>query len=147
VTAERAQRWLPWVVAALTLAAAIHAIEPLPVGVFYDDAQYVILAKSLATGHGYRFLNLPGAPLATHFPPGYPAFLALLWRISPIFPENVALFKFANALLLALAAQLAYRYATRTLAMPRGLAVAATIAGAATIPSLVLSSAIMSEPL
>ena len=125
----------------------MHAIAPLPVGVFYDDAQYLILAKSLATGHGYRFLNLPGAPLATHFPPGYPAFLAILWRISPAFPENVALFKFANALLLAVVALLAYRFATKTLDVPPAIAAAAALAGTATIPSLVLSSAIMSEPL
>ncbi|HEY7236409.1 MAG TPA: hypothetical protein VH539_19770 [Gemmatimonadaceae bacterium] len=143
----RADRWLPLLACALTLLAAVHAIEPLPVGVFYDDAQYVILAKSLATGHGYRFLNLPGAPSATHFPPGYPAFLALLWRISPAFPENVALLKFANALLIALVALFTYRFATRTLEMSPVLAFVATIAGTATIPSLVLSSAIMSEPL
>ncbi|HEV8234608.1 MAG TPA: hypothetical protein VGP84_08410 [Gemmatimonadaceae bacterium] len=147
VGAERAQRWLPWLVGALALVATMHAIEPLPVGVFYDDAQYLILAKSLATGHGYRFLNLPGAPLATHFPPGYPAFLALLWRIAPAFPENVALFKFANALLLAVVALLAYRFATKALDVPPAVAAAAALAGTATIPSLVLSSAIMSEPL
>jgi hypothetical protein len=147
VGAERAQLWLPWLVAALALVATIHAIEPLPVGVFYDDAQYLVLAKSLATGHGYRFLNLPGAPLATHFPPGYPVFLAILWRISPAFPENVALFKFANALLLAVVALLAHRFATKTLDVPPAIAVAAALAGTATIPSLVLSSAIMSEPL
>jgi hypothetical protein len=147
IGAERAQRWLPWLIGALALVATMHAIEPLPVGVFYDDAQYLILAKSLATGHGYRFLNLPGAPLATHFPPGYPAFLAILWRISPAFPENVALFKFANALLLAAVALLTYRFATKTLDVPRALAAAAALAGTATIPSLVLSSAIMSEPL
>ena len=147
IGAERAQRWLSWLVGALALVATMHAIEPLPVGVFYDDAQYLILAKSLATGHGYRFLNLPGAPFATHFPPGYPAFLAILWRISPAFPENVALFKFANALLLAGVALLAYRFATKTLDVPPLLAAAAALAGTATIPSLVLSSAIMSEPL
>jgi len=32
-------RWLPWLTAALALLAAMHAIEPLPIGVFYDDAQ------------------------------------------------------------------------------------------------------------
>ena len=147
IVAARVRAWLPWLVSALTLVAAIHAIEPLPVGVFYDDAQYLVLAKSLASGQGYRFLNLPGAPAATHFPPGYPAFLAVLWRVSPAFPENVALFKFANAILLAVVALFAYRFAHRTLAMSSGLSAAAAVAGAATIPSLLLSSSIMSEPL
>jgi hypothetical protein len=147
IIAGRLHAWLPWLVSALTFVAAMHAIQPLPVGVFYDDAQYVILAKSLATGHGYRFLNLPGAPAGTHFPPGYPAFLALLWRVSPAFPENVALMKFANAIWLAVVALVAYRFAHRRLELPPGLAGAAALAGAVTIPSLVLSSSIMSEPL
>lgn len=140
-------RWLPWITAAVALLAAINAIEPLPIGVFYDDAQYLVLAKALATGQGYRFINLPGAPLATHFPPGYPAFLALLWRIAPAFPENVALFKFANAVLLAAAAAFTGELARRTLGVSRDLATAAALAGTVTIPSLVLSSAVMSEPL
>lgn len=144
---SRVARWLPLLTAALVLLAAMHAIEPLPIGVFYDDAQYLVLAKAVATGQGYRFINLPGAPLATHFPPGYPAFLALLWRIAPAFPENVALFKFANAVLLAAAGAFAGDLARRTLGLPRGLAAAAALAGTVTIPSLVLSSAVMSEPL
>jgi len=144
---ERLQRWLPLLTFSLALVAAIHAIEPLPVGVFYDDAQYLVLAKSLATGHGYRFLNLPDAPFATHFPPGYPAFLAVLWWIAPAFPESVALFKFANAVLLAIVGLFAYRFAWRTIGVSPWLAAAAAVAGTVTIPSLVLSSAIMSEPL
>lgn len=144
---SRLARWLPFLTAALVLVAALHAIEPLPIGVFYDDAQYLVLAKALATGQGYRFINLPGAPLATHFPPGYPAFLALLWRIAPAFPENVVLFKFANAVLLAAAGAFAGELARRTLGLSRGLAAASALAGTVTVPSLVLSSAVMSEPL
>ena len=144
---SRVDRLLPWLAGAITLVVALLAIDPLPVGVFYDDAQYLILAKSLAGGEGYRFLNLPGAPLATHFPPGYPALLAILWKLSPSFPENVALFKFANAILLAIVAVLGYRLARRPMGVPSPMAFVATLAGTATIPSLVLSSSIMSEPL
>src|SRR6185436_3223086 len=86
-TPRRDREWIMLAIAAaLTLAAALVAIDPLPVGVFYDDAQYLILAKALASGDGYRFINLPGAPAATHFPPGYPLLLALLWKLSPSFP-------------------------------------------------------------
>ena len=145
---RRGRDWIVLCIAAsLTLAAALIAIDPLPVGVFYDDAQYVILAKALASGQGYRFVNLPGAPAATHFPPGYPLLLALLWKLSPSFPENVTLFKLANAALLALAAVGVFRFARRTLALPSPIALAVTIAGTATIPTLVLSSSVMSEPL
>lgn len=147
-TSRRDREWIALTIAvALTLAAALVAIDPLPVGVFYDDAQYVILAKALASGDGYRFLNLPGAPAATHFPPGYPLLLALLWKLSPSFPENVALFKLANALLLAVVAAGTFRFARRTLGAPNEVALVATLAGTVAIPTLVLSSSVMSEPL
>src|ERR1051325_3241314 len=87
----------PWMmtllVGAAVLAVGVALVDGLPVGVTNDDGMYVILAKSLATGHGYRWLNLPGAPAATHFPPGYPAMLALLWLIAPRLPANVVLLK------------------------------------------------------
>ena len=136
---------LPLVVAAIALAAGLYAVDTLPIGGFYDDAFYVILAKSLATGHGYRNLNLPGAPFATHYPPGYPLFLAALWRIMPSFPANLVLFKVANAIFLAVVAMFAYRFARERLGLGIGLAVAATIAGTATTPALYLSSMLLSE--
>ena len=145
---RRDREWIALTIAiALTLAAALVAIDPLPIGVFYDDAQYLILAKALASGDGYRFVNLPGAPAATHFPPGYPLLLALLWKISPRFPENVALFKLANALLLAVLAAGTFRFARRGLGLPSAVALVATLAGTTAIPTLVLSSSVMSEPL
>ena len=88
----------------LVLVVAILTVTPWPVGAFQDDAMYTVLAKSLAEGKGYRFLNLPGEPNATHFPPGYPLFLAALWKAWPSFPDNIVLFKFANAVWLSLAA-------------------------------------------
>ncbi|HEX7122734.1 MAG TPA: hypothetical protein VF178_10230, partial [Gemmatimonadaceae bacterium] len=82
--ARRGERLVPLLLAVLTASFAIWAIEPWPVGVFQDDGIYTILGKSLALGEGYRYLNLPGAPPATHYPPGYPLFLALLWRLAPV---------------------------------------------------------------
>lgn len=123
------------------------AINPYPLGVLHDDAVYAILAKSLATGHGYRYLNLPGEPYATHFPPGYPVFLAALWKIAPGFPANVVLFKFANVVLLvvgfaALAELLRQRFRVSPLAAP-ALAFAAT----AGVPMLFVSTLVLSETL
>ena len=98
----------PWMmtllVGAAVLAVGAALVDGLPVGVTNDDGMYVILAKSLATGHGYRWLNLPGTPAATHFPPGYPAVLALIWLLAPSFSANVILFKLANASFMAVAA-------------------------------------------
>ena len=70
---QRAMSGYPWIAAAVVLLVALAVIDTLPVGVAQDDGWYLILAKSLATGQGYRWINLPGAPAATHFPPGYPA--------------------------------------------------------------------------
>lgn len=133
--------------AIVVLALALRAIEPLPVGVMYDDGMYVILAKSLATGHGYRWLNIPGAPPATHFPPGYPAVLSLLWRVFPSFPANVLAFKVLNAVLLAVAAASLVMFAHRRLRFSPGAAAIVAVVGCAAIPTLVLSTLVMSETL
>ena len=140
-------RIMPWLVGAMVLAAGSMLVDSLPVGVVHDDGMYVILAKSLATGQGYRWLNVPGAPVATHFPPGYPAVLALLWWLYPVFPGNVLLFKIANALFTGFAAAGTARFAHRRLEMSaRGSAAFALVAMLG-IPTLTLSVMVMSEPL
>jgi Dolichyl-phosphate-mannose-protein mannosyltransferase len=48
----------------------------------FDGAGYAMLALSLATGQGYRDIALPEPSRHTHFPPGYPSALAVLWRIT-----------------------------------------------------------------
>jgi hypothetical protein len=138
-------RWAPILVVVLAVLAGVHAIDPFPVGVFYDDAHYVILGRALALGEGYRYLNIPGAPAATHYPPGYPALLALLWRIAPDFPDNVALFKMTNALLLGAVALGVYVMARRLFHMSPLAAALAALASTVTVPTLLLSSNVISE--
>ena len=48
----------------------------------FDGAGYVVLARSLAEGAGYRAIDHPDRPRHAHFPPGYPALLALAMRIA-----------------------------------------------------------------
>lgn len=48
----------------------------------YDGAGYAVLATSLLDGDGYRAIDHPDRPRHAHFPPGYPGFLALVWRIA-----------------------------------------------------------------
>jgi hypothetical protein len=140
--------WLaPLIVGATVLAVGVATISPWPVGVFYDDGIYLILGKALATGEGYRYLNLPGHPAATHYPPGYPALLAILWLIGPAFPENVALFKLANAVLLSLAAVGFYAFSRRELGLGHGLAAGAILLGCLTVPVLAVTGVLFSEPL
>ena len=66
------------------LAAGALALNDSLVGVFYDDGLYAVLARSLASGHGYAYLHLPGAPAATHFPPLYPLILTPLFGLLPL---------------------------------------------------------------
>lgn len=143
----RDERAAPVLAGLVILAIGLAIIDALPVGVALDDAMYVILAKALATGQGYRWLNLPGAPAATHFPPGYPALLAVIWRVFPSFPANVLAFKAVNALLLALAGAALVVFARRRFGFSPLAAAVLAIAGCVVVPSLVLSSSVLSEPL
>ena len=133
-------------IALVGLAAGVAVIDRYPVGVFHDDAMYVILARSLATGEGYRYLNLPGAPAATHFPPGYPAVLALIWKIVPDFPANVTAFKALNAVLLCVSAVLTAQLARERLGTT-GWALGVGLLTAVSVPLLVLVTMVLSEPL
>jgi hypothetical protein len=47
----------------------------------FDGAGYAVLGEALVSGRGYREIDVPGTPRHAHFPPGYPAALALLWRL------------------------------------------------------------------
>jgi hypothetical protein len=128
------------------LVAGLWAIGAAPAGVYYDDGIYLILGRALAEGEGLRYLNLPGLPAAIHYPPGYPALLALCWRLGGDLPTTLALAKGLNALLLAgaaglLAALLAQRGA-RPLVASLGVA-----AGAIATPLLSVTTVAFSEPM
>lgn len=128
------------------LAVGVAVIDELAVGVVKDDGMYVVLARALASGQGYRYLNLPGTPAATHFPPGYPALLAVLSLFVPRFPANLLAFKLMNAALLAAGAVLVARLLRERIDSDR-LALGIGMASAVSVPLLVLSSMVMSEPL
>ncbi|HEX9563198.1 MAG TPA: hypothetical protein VF981_04475 [Gemmatimonadaceae bacterium] len=143
----RAERLVPVALAAVVLLVAVVTITPWPVGAFQDDAIYTVLAKALATGEGYRMINLPGSPHATHYPPGYPVVLSILWRLAPSFPDNIVLFKFANAAWLALAALGTMAFARIRLGWSIGLAALAGAAGTLAIVVLLVTGVVLSEPL
>jgi Dolichyl-phosphate-mannose-protein mannosyltransferase len=142
-----ADRFAPLVLGAIALAVALLTVTPWPVGVFQDDAIYVTLAKALATGEGYRMINMPGAPHATHFPPGYPLLLAALWKLFPSFPDNIVVFKFVNALLLAATAVGTYRFSRSRLALGAVGASVAAMVGTISVVVLVITGVVLSEPL
>ena len=142
------RRW-GWPAAAGIVAAAVAAalMPHALVGVFYDDGIYAALARSLAEGHGYRLLYLPGAPAAVHYPPLYPAFLALLWKLWPDFPANVLLFRAANALALGLFAGGFAAYLARRRVLPPAAAALVVAIGATAVPLLSVVTVLFAEPL
>jgi hypothetical protein len=146
-TSGAVDRIAPFALAAVAVAVALLTVTPWPVGVFQDDAIYVVLAKALASGQGFRMINMPGAPHATHFPPGYPLFLAALWRLYPSFPDNIVLFKFANTIFLAATAYGTYVFARVRLGLGlAGASVAATV-GTLSVVILLITGVVLSEPL
>jgi hypothetical protein len=139
--------WPQWTATALVLVVSALQLDPLPVGVMRDDAMYVVLAKSLATGHGYRWINLPGAPIATHFPPGYPALLAVMWRLVPSFPANVLAFKLVNVVLIAVVALATARFAMSRFGFSSRIASVVGVVATLSVPMITLGIRVMSEPL
>jgi hypothetical protein len=129
------------------LAIAVAVQSPQPAGVFWDDGVYLISARALAAGEGYRFTHLPGAPAAVHFPPGWPLLLAVLWKVWPDFPANLAMFRYVNPVLGAGAAALACAYGVRRLRLGPVASAVATVVFAATLPVLVLYGVLFAEPL
>jgi hypothetical protein len=141
------ERLAPVALMGLVMVVAVMTVTPWPVGAYQDDAIYTVLARALATGEGYRMINLPGAPHATHYPPGYPFFLSLLWRLSPSFPENIVLFKFANAAWLSLAALGAWAFARTRLEWSAPGAALAAAGGTLAIVVLLITGVVLSEPM
>ena len=60
-------------------------------GLHQDDALYLVGAKSLAEGRGYRIDSLPGSPFQTKYPPVTSLLLAPVWKFGPAFPANLPL--------------------------------------------------------
>jgi hypothetical protein len=81
-------------------------------GVYHDDGIYVSTAKALASGQGYRLINLPDEPVQTKYPPLYPGMLAVIWKIWPSFPENLLIMQWLTILMMAMSVGFAYYYVT-----------------------------------
>jgi hypothetical protein len=76
------QLWIPGLVLALCSAGSLAGNTSLKAPPRFDGAGYAVLAEALATGQGYRDVALPEPTRHTHFPPGYPAALAVLWKMT-----------------------------------------------------------------
>ena len=141
------ERRAPWVAAVVALLAALVTMTSDPIGVFNDDGIYLLTARALAEGQGYVYPHLPGTPPAIHYPPMWPALLALAWKAAPAFPANIGWLKLINPLLLAVASALGVRFAREVLGLRWWVALGAVLAATVTVPVLLLTNLLLSEPL
>ncbi len=140
-----------WLSAFLTLlipaAIAVWATSPYVIGVFHDDGVYALLARSLASGHGFHYSHIVGTPAATHYPPLYPLLVSVAWRVWPDFPANVSVLIRVNALLLGIAALGLWYLAVTRASWKSAWAAAAAIACTISTPTLTLATSLLSETL
>jgi hypothetical protein len=84
------------------IVAVIYAMRLDDVaGLIVDDAWYILLAKAIAGGDGYRLISSATIPVMPSVPPGFPAMLAAVFLVAPTFPDNLALLKVISMLAMA----------------------------------------------
>lgn len=140
-------RRLAAAVALITLVVGLTTMTSDLIGVFFDDAIYVLVAKGIAEGQGYVYPQLPGTPPAIHYPPVWPALLALVWKLGPAFPDNLGLLKALNPVVMAIAAYAGTLVGARLFALPVWVAAVAVLAATTSVPMHVLTNVVLSEPL
>lgn len=125
---ERTSSRSKGIVAALVVISGILGLlrlDSFQVGAFPDDAHYIVLAESLASGQGYRLINFPDAPVETTFPPGWPLLLA---PVSALFPASYTALKFLSLAFWLASLLLIYRFFAGRLRTPYLEALIALIA-------------------
>jgi hypothetical protein len=145
--AQRRARLLPIGVGIAVFLTALINITPHPIGVFFDDAIYALVAKAIAAGQGYVYPQLPGTPPAIHYPPAFPLLLSLVWKVAPPFPDSTMWFKAVNPIVLGVAAWGAMRLSMRVFGWTPLAAAGIVVLGFVSVPTLVLTSVLLSEPL
>lgn len=127
---DRGDRWVA--VAALVAASVVLAIYVLRVdevvGSYVDDGWYVLLAKALASGHGFTLLNTPTPGIRPLYPPGFPLVLSVVFRVFPTFPDNLPALKAVSVAAMMGAGVLAWLHCRRVRGLPAALAFGVAVA-------------------
>ena len=120
---NRSQYTLAVVLFAAILPFYYFAWSAPGVGLSHDDGIYLVTAKALATGSGYRIESLPDEIRQTKYPILFPLLLAFVWWLDPVFPQNIGLLKLVPLLATGMWVWGVYRLA-RTLELSRPCALA-----------------------
>jgi hypothetical protein len=142
---DRRDALLAAVLACTLLTAGSLRLDRAICGICHDDAIYVLTAKSLAEGRGYRLINLPDSPPQTKYPVLYPAALAALWTAWPRFPDNLILLQGLSLACGAAVAGGSYHYGVRFGYFTRPVAFGAGLLCATTPIYIAFSTVTMSE--
>jgi hypothetical protein len=106
--------------AVILLVLAIYLLRlDRVVGLYGDDAWYVLLAKALATGQGYTLINSPSPNIMPLYPPGFSFLLSLVWRLAPQFPQNIWLLKAVSIVAMFGVGAVVYYYFVREYEQPK----------------------------
>lgn len=108
---EKTLRWLMLAVIVASFVWNYAAIFDRKLDQNGDNYNYLLLSRNLALGKGYVSDVGPTTEPHLHFPPGYPAFLSIFWRL---FPDNITAYKLVNGCLLLLSLLLLFRIVRKT---------------------------------
>lgn len=133
--------------AAIIAVVAIYALRlDRAAGLIVDDAWYVLLAKAIAQGDGFRLISSAATPIMPVVPPGFPILLAPVFLLNPQFPGNVLLLKAVSIAALFGAGAAFYLHLVRQRGTPQAQAAVVALATMLT-PAFVFlaTSTVMAE--
>lgn len=108
------------------IAAAVFTLYILRLdsvaGLYVDDGWYVLLAKAVAQGDGYRLISSAAVAILPAFPPGFPMLLAPVFALNPNFPDNVLWLKAVSIAAMFGVGAMSYLFLVRYRETPRPLA-------------------------
>jgi hypothetical protein len=135
------------ILACCALAAAYVVAWRAPAaGTYHDDGVYMVTAKALAEGKGYRIISLPREIPQTKYPVLFPLVLSAVWRVFPEFPANVPYLKLVALISAMLWFVLVYRLLREEGASER-VALVITLLTASSGLVIYLSTSVLAETL
>ena len=118
--------------------------SPDQFGRYHDDTLYWSSAQALAEGRGLLFPSIPGEPAPIKYPPLYPSLASLIWRVWPVFPDNLAAGFWVSALA-GCAFLVGCFFLFRQLGLAEPVSLALTAACGLHPTTLILSSSLLSD--